>query len=238
MNNDSRAYENYLSVHYDAFAKNDARKKKWLSENYGKYLPDDTDASILEIGPGYGELLDLLVKDYGYKNVYAIDVSKEVVVYCNSVIPDSTKLVMDTEEFLATSTQKYDVIFMLQLLEHIPKHKLIDLLTAAHHSLKNNGKLIIEVPNMLNPLMGLYMRYADFSHEVGFTVESLNYVLKAAGFNNTNICPVRLPTMSFLRGIRLLLQRSLEFFAKIILQIYTRGDLVTSQYIYAIASKK
>ena len=35
---------------------------------------------------------------------------------------------------------------------------------------------------MGDPLNGLYFRYSDFTHEVGFTEESLNYVLRQAGF--------------------------------------------------------
>ena len=73
-------------------------------------------------------------------------------------------------------------VVMLHVLEHVPKSETIRLLTAIRRSLAVGGRLLVEVPNMGDPLNGTYFRYGDFTHEVGFPEESLRYVLTQAGF--------------------------------------------------------
>src|SRR3989442_1841253 len=96
------------------------RRKVVLSHNYKKLLPVSLDARILEIGPGYGEWIELLVRDLKYEHVSAIDVSQEVVDYCNSIVPGSTKWVDDTSTFLAAHVGVFDCISLMHVLEHIP----------------------------------------------------------------------------------------------------------------------
>ena len=88
----------------------------------------------------------------------------------------------DTEQFLASQPGAFDVITMLHVIEHVPKASVIPLLAAARTALTPHGRLLIEVPNMGDPLNGLFYRYDDFTHEVGFTETSLRYVLGKAGF--------------------------------------------------------
>jgi hypothetical protein len=67
-------------------------------------------------------------------------------------------------------------------LEHVPKSDTVELLAACRRALMPGGVLLLEVPNMGDPFNGVYSRYADFTHEVGFTEESLRYVLDLGGF--------------------------------------------------------
>jgi 2-polyprenyl-3-methyl-5-hydroxy-6-metoxy-1,4-benzoquinol methylase len=136
---------------------------------------------ILEIGPGECELAELLVAEHGFANLSVLDMSPEVIALAESLGIAAT-LTDDTTAHLASTGQKYDAIVLLHVLEHVPKELTIALLSSIRHALRDGGRLLVEVPNMGDPLNGLYFRYADFTHEVGFTEESLSYVLRQAGF--------------------------------------------------------
>src|SRR2546426_4174958 len=106
-------FGNYLTSHLSKVGgQGDSRdrRKVVLSHNYKKLLPVRLDARILDIGPGYGEWIELLVRDLHYKDVSAIDLSREVVDYCNAVVPGSTTWVEDTPSFLATRVGEFDCI--------------------------------------------------------------------------------------------------------------------------------
>lgn len=96
---------------------------------------------VLEIGCMHGYLLSAL-KDRGY-DVSGIELDGDAVKYCQSKGLDVKQSSM--EDFLATSKQKYDVIFMSHVLEHIADPRAgLDLLK---NHLTKNGKLIVVVPN-------------------------------------------------------------------------------------------
>jgi 2-polyprenyl-3-methyl-5-hydroxy-6-metoxy-1,4-benzoquinol methylase len=153
--------------------------KSW--NTFGSSVPTRRDISILDIGPGECELAELLVTAHQYERVSVIDMSSEVIDVARDLgIP--AVLVDDAEQYLNEHLGTYDVIFLLHVLEHVKKDSVIPLLSAIQGALRPGGRLLLEVPNMGDPFNGLHARYADFTHEVGFTQESLNYVLTQAGF--------------------------------------------------------
>jgi len=228
-------FDNYLSFHLDKEPSRPidrANFKKELAVNYGPYI-EDKELRILEIGPGHGELIELLL-ELGLHHIHAVDVSKEAVDLCNSILENSTFLTDDTITFIKTSSTHYDRIFILHVLEHIPKIQIVPLLSAAHNVLADQGIMIIEVPNMANPLVGQYFRYADFTHEVGFTESSLEYALGLAGFKNVRIFP-------FLDRLSVV-QRITQFFFAALLRFiyrsYKRHVSIFTPSIFAIAQNE
>lgn len=242
MNSRQPLFENYLTRYLSQVGgqgDSRTRRKVVLSYNYKRLLPDSLDARILEIGPGYGELLELLVRDLGYGNVQAIDLSQEVVNYCNAVVPGSTTWVEDTASFLTTHLRGFDCICFMHVLEHIPKPDIIPLLCSLQGALAPGGKLIVEVPNMANPFTGLFMRYSDFTHEVGFTQLSLEYVLKKACFSCVAVCEVRLPLDRFTRLLQFAVQIPIKYLVSLIYKAYRIPvGLILSSSLYAVAVKQ
>lgn len=240
MNDKHSQFNDYLTKHLSTIRNTSARKhrKQWFSHNYKDLLPSDHSARILEIGPGYGELLELLIQDCHYTNVQAIDMSQEVVTLCSQIAPNSVEKVDNAVDFLEQHPCQYDLIFMLQVLEHVHKPNIIPLLEAIYHSLSPGGKLIVEVPNMANPITGTYIRYADFTHEVGFTDVSMRYVLQYAGFSQISLFELKVPTVSlgriFQAGAQKLLNSVFDLMARIYLP--SRNQMF-SPTIYAIAIK-
>ena len=241
MTNRNALFENYLSKHYAHLGgptKFRHQKKAGLEHNYARFMPVCRDAHILEIGPGYGELLDVLVNSRGYKNVQAVDLSQEVAEFCNTVAPGTTVHVADTNEFLLRNRNKFDCVFMLHVLEHVPKSEVITLLSSIRGSLAPLGRLVVEVPNMANPLLGLDVRYADFTHEVGFTETSLRYVLEQAGFSEVSTFA---PSLAWSHPARLI-QIPLQFiFGQLFTIVYRsyalRRPKVVTPALCAVARK-
>lgn len=180
---------------------------KSYARNYDEFLPKDKEASILDVGCGTGHFLYYLSKK-GYSNYLGIDVSKSQIKFCKKYITKKV-IVKDAFEFLKDNKREFDVIVMNDFLEHIPKEKSFLLLELARKTLGANGRIIIKVPNMGNPL-GLRLRYIDVTHEVGFTEESLFTVLKLAHFKNIRILSTR-GKYKFIRIIRDLILKFIFF---------------------------
>jgi len=233
-------YQQYLTEQLAPMS-GSARTKRnavFALHHHGKHFPLTKTAAILEIGPGFGAMLDLLGNVHGYSKVRAVDISPEVVTECNRVLPNSTELATDTTAFLLAHSEEFDLILMLHVLEHIPKNKATALLSAARLALKDGGKLVVEVPNAAHPLTGPYHRYHDFTHTVGFTDQSLGFVLRNAGLREVSIYPCKVPRSSLARFIQRTAQDSVEFCVSSLLKLYMpRQPLILSSLLGACASK-
>lgn len=151
-------------------------------------LPDNKNAKILDIGCGIGITLNHL-KNLGYNNLKGIDISEEAVAYCLKKNLDVEK--NEILEYCNSSAEKYDLIIMSHVLEHIEKDKTIEILKNIRGKLLNeNGALCLAVPNAQSNT-GAYWAYEDFTHYTLFTSGSLIYVLKAAGFKSINFLDVK-----------------------------------------------
>jgi 2-polyprenyl-3-methyl-5-hydroxy-6-metoxy-1,4-benzoquinol methylase len=234
-------YEGYLSGHYQRVMdpRHRARKIAFIRHNYECFLPPDRTARILEIGPGFGELIEWLTGEMGYTNVRAMDVSQEVVDHCNSLLPNCAIHVEDPETELRQHPESYDCIFMLHVLEHVPKEQIIPLLQALHRALVPLGRLIIEVPNMGNPFTGLNMRYADFTHEVGFTDLSLHFVLQKAGFREVQMQDATLANDRPSRPIQYLVHRLARCWVYLVYRSWAiRPPAITAPMLSVCATKQ
>lgn len=154
-------------------------KFKQFEKNYKKYFPENCDAKLLDIGVGRGEMLTMM-RDWNYPNYLGIDISPATISFCKSIGLNAL-LIASSFDYLNNNTEQYDVITMLDVLEHIKKQEVIPYLKALKASLSKNGILIIQVPN-LQASDGYLHRYNDITHESGFIEHSLAQVLLTAGF--------------------------------------------------------
>src|SRR5579872_4011112 len=105
--------------------------------------------TILDIGSGAGDIL-IKASEIGYKNLYGIDVSGQVVKQCSKRLK-SKKLnafisVQNIDEGTNYKSSYFDAITIIATLEHV--FSPIDVLKEIKRILKPSGQLIIEVPNM------------------------------------------------------------------------------------------
>jgi predicted TPR repeat methyltransferase len=144
-----------------------------------KILPQDKNANILDIGCGFGSFIREL-KNLSYNAVKGIDISDQAIEFCQKQNYDVTKA--SVMKYADQTKQKFDLITMSHVLEHINKNEIIETLSAIKNKLlKDGGKFCLMVPNAQSNT-GSYWAYEDFTHSTLFTSGSLLYVLKAAGF--------------------------------------------------------
>ena len=182
----NETYERYLESHFirlnipsrEAFEYMAQCYRDW----YGPCLPKNRNARILDFGSGMGHFLYFL-KKMGYSNFIGIDISSQQVDFVRKYITNNV-ILADGFDFLRESLREgdwFDVIILNDVIEHIPKVKTLELLKLIFNALKPGGKVFIKTPNMGNPF-NLKGRYMDFTHETGYTENSLHQVLYVAGF--------------------------------------------------------
>ena len=98
-------------------------------------------------------------------------------VYCEDLIT-----------FLHRHPKAFACITAFDVVEHFPKCEVLELLDAIYQALQSDGIFIMQVLNGANPFHGT-IQYADFTHELAFTRESVVQVLSAAGFMNMRVYP-------------------------------------------------
>ena len=178
-----RIFDHYVSTTYthradlsEAGVRRNARNHHRL---IGRFLPEVKDEPILEIGSGNGGLL-LCLREQGYTDVTGLDISPEQVELSHARGFDNMQCA-DGLEFLLGCSREFGLIVMSDVLEHLPKAQVLETLVQANAHLRAGGRIILRVPNMSNPL-NVRTRYVDLTHEVGFSKETLQQVLRVAGF--------------------------------------------------------
>lgn len=179
----SQFYDKYIETSFGE-RKQAEFKFDQFNINYRSYFPADKEARILDIGPGRGEMLECIQR-WGYQNYLGIDISPDVIEFCRS-LNYKCELVPDTVLWLKEHKESFDLITLLDVLEHIPRSQTLTFLAAVKDSLRIGGTLIIQVPNLESP-EGYLTHFADFTHEVGFTEHSMRQVLAMSGFTNFTI---------------------------------------------------
>jgi 2-polyprenyl-3-methyl-5-hydroxy-6-metoxy-1,4-benzoquinol methylase len=213
--------------------KNIASNYDW---NYKDLLPADKNAKILDLGCGLGQFLYWL-KAQGYSNFLGVDVSREMLELCRKNVTDKLAKINSINEFLRDKNGTYDLIALNDVIEHLPKNEIIEDLEIIKAALKPGGRLIIKTNN-LAAITGVRLRYADFTHEVGFTEYSLKQVLLLVGFSSIEIKPFAMPLTNPFRYARFIMQKISNLCWKLMFWInFTPVPDIVDEMIFAIAKK-
>jgi 2-polyprenyl-3-methyl-5-hydroxy-6-metoxy-1,4-benzoquinol methylase len=180
-------------------------KFKQFEFNYKKFFPQDKNAQLLDIGIGRGEMLTSM-KNWGFNNSKGVDISKSTVRFCES-IGLNCEVTDDTTKWLEAHLESFDLITLLDVLEHFKKEDTIQFLNALKNAMKKDAVLIIQTPN-LQALDGLLHRYNDFTHEFGYTENSLRQVLETVGFSTVQFFGFEENVFGGFRGLKRDLFRS------------------------------
>lgn len=165
--------EEYMRVH--------DRNQESYDDIFSQILPADRKKAILEIGCGAGQLLWYL-KNKGYTCLEGVDIGTAQVDMARKMGIDAS-VIKSIPEFLEKRNDRYDLVIMNQVVEHIPKAELLNTLRAIRQSLKSGGSFVFITPNM-SCLSGPSQRYADITHETGFTERSAYQVMRIAGYSD------------------------------------------------------
>lgn len=197
-------YKNYTTT--SVLTGVDEKKFTEWSHQYFKtyilpHIPQNKDCKILEIGCGYGRYTTLLTNILKYKEVIGIDISEEQIEFAKKNYKLDNVFKEDAVSYLKLKSSKYDVVILMDVLEHLELAYSIELLEKINQALSPSGKLIIQVPNGLSPLKPIF--YGDVTHVRAFSVNSMSQILRMGGFNHFK--NFSLPPM--VHGIKSLLHR-------------------------------
>jgi O-antigen chain-terminating methyltransferase len=181
--------KNYLSTS-PVFNRMPSRARHpFYLQNYRAYFPVQLTAPVLDVGIGCGDLL-LLWEELGYQNVWGVDISAEPVRVCSERFPSFHICKVEaTSSFLRMHGGTYALITMFDVLEHLSKDEMFEILVAARDALRPAGRLVVQTPNAAN-LFQIAGRYCDVTHEQSFTEVSLNQIFSIAGFEHFEVGPV------------------------------------------------
>jgi SAM-dependent methyltransferase len=193
MNNiHEKIFKNYNKIHISFLDGDDSLKLSWFKRYADLYFfphfkKTSLDAPILEIGCNRGFLIKTFF-DKGYTNLTGIDLSPIDLEYAKKMNTGAKLILGDAYVHLQNAKGKYSVIIIKAVMEHIHKDKIPEFIHAMGEALSPGGVLLIDVPNM-DWLFASHERYMDFTHEVGFTKESLGQLLRLE-FGSATIYPV------------------------------------------------
>jgi SAM-dependent methyltransferase len=124
---------------------------------------------ILDFGCGHGKF-SLLFQSQGCK-VTAVDVNPAYVASMRSQGLNS----QTTEDFLNQSSEKFDLIFLSHVIEHLSPKKLVKLIPELCRHLKEDGRLVL-----ISPTPGERF-YHDFSHIRPYLPQSIRHAFGQTG---------------------------------------------------------
>ena len=153
---------------------------------FGRLLPLDKNARILDVGCGNGSFVYYL-QQTGYLHAEGIDLSGEQIAYGRSLGISSIQKA-DIKIFLEEKKEEYDCITAFDVLEHFTRQEIFDILTAVCAALKPGGCFILQSPNG-EGLFHSGVFYGDFTHEIAFTESSLRQICLNTGFSTVTCFP-------------------------------------------------
>ncbi len=180
-----RLFDGYVSSGQTGEVGTDAEKQFSPRQPYiqgliRRHIPADRNSRILDAGCGSGAFLYFL-RQAGYENLMGVDVSAEQVALAHGFGLTFVKQ-QDIRSCLASLAENsLDVLLLMDVLEHLTREELLDVLDGASRVLQHDGRCIAHVPNAAG-LFGMGIRYGDLTHEIAFTPESARQVFTLTGF--------------------------------------------------------
>lgn len=188
------------------------RKKDYIDYNLKKYFETIgfENLKVLEVGPGLGEFESYL-NDKGVINIDIVDNDKSILDYVSNKYRARKAHLTKDLTIIDNKLDKYNFIFLMQVLEHLPVDKYVLTLQLLYKHLEKNGFLIIVVPNANNPL-GLVERYGDLQHTGSFTEQSLKDLVNLSDVEDYSmeIRGYEIPPFDPLNILRVILQKILH----------------------------
>lgn len=102
--------------------------------------------SLLDVGCGDGRFLFELNKKVKNKNLEGVDYSENALAFARA-FNDGLKFYQEDALAMTSVNKKFDVITLIEVLEHIHPENTNLLTEAVWHHLNNNGVLVITVPS-------------------------------------------------------------------------------------------
>lgn len=136
---------------------------------------------VLDLGCGLGELL-YLCQQIGCKELVGVNLCEDEINAARLFV-NADFHCMHLLEYLRSSDRTFDWIGALNILEHLEKDEVLEVLQLSSELLTTGGFLIAMVPNAISPF-GNLTRHWDFTHECAFTPNNFRQLASITGFDS------------------------------------------------------
>lgn len=206
-----RFYDEYITTQWQ-YTEEISQKSynltaKVLEKHISAYLPKDKSVSILDIACGTGHLLYFL-QNKGYYNSRGIDLGDEQLEIARKMGVKNVEK-GNFFEYLKKSENQFYIIVASHIIEHLKKEEALEALDLIYKSLKPKGKILLFTPNAAS-LLGIWLTFSDFTHELVFTSQSVAQLLRVCNFSNLKIYGFGPVIYDFRSGIRTILWNILK----------------------------
>ena len=192
-------------------------------------LAPTNNSDILEIGFGRGESARYLLTKAGARTYVGVDFSQAAFNLATATLqnlagPRCTLYCDEAIDFLKSRrfAQTFDIVYMLDTIEHIPANETHDILRLLHKALRPSGYLVIDTPfyavdedfiaqghTYVAPSVSDLHTATRGMHCNKFTRARLHREVCAAGFIARGDKLFRTPGQSLIGGLRRLLTSTL-----------------------------
>lgn len=218
-----KLYERYVST--QASESSGEEEFLTLRAYFGKFLPKNKEAKILDLGCGSGNFLAWL-HSLGYESAVGVDKSLEQIER-GKAFGIKNLILGDAREFLGEHQGHFDAIFARDVLEHCAKEEALELVALIQKSLREEGRFVCQTLNGESLLTGRLL-YADLTHETAFTWRSIRQLCLMAGFKYVKAYPQR----PVIKGVKSCIRYCLWMGIETCLRIYLLAATGTSKGIF------
>jgi SAM-dependent methyltransferase len=199
-----------------------------------RHFPADREARILDVGCGTGELLAVLEGE-GYRNAWGVDDSpSQVAKACHGSVRRGDGMAALREG----GPGSLDVVVTFDVIEHLTREALVEMGREIHRVLRPGGRWIVHAPNAAG-IFGGRVRYADLTHELAFTADSMRQLGLLVGFAGARCYedkPVAHGWKSLLRYVAWQVLRA-PVFLLWVAETGSTGPVILSQNLTAVLEK-
>jgi SAM-dependent methyltransferase len=135
-------------------------------------FPEKNGSKVLEVGCGFGFNL-MAAERLGWQGLMGIEI--DPASHSRATESGLTVYLGDATQLLDGLEEKFDLVLLLDVLEHQPKSAQLDLLRKCSNRLSDRGVLVVSVPNAHAPLAP-YFQNIDWTHYDSFTESSLDFL--------------------------------------------------------------
>lgn len=169
-----------ITYEYERIA--DIKRLKFIEANLQKEIP--VNGRVLDVGCGNG-VISRHLGQFGYE-VLGIDISQKTIDVARSknTLPN-VRFEAISAEALTAQGERYDAVICSEVLEHLDRPEL--LLKVIHASLKDNGLLVVTVPNGVGPRELCVTRPMLKARNNPGLWKAINKVKSALGFKGTTV---------------------------------------------------
>ena len=157
-----------------------APRKKYMDTIIKRFFPADRNVRVIDIGCGHGALIYFLQR-HGYQNAVGVDDSEEQIELARRLGVDGVNRANGLEFLRSANSASASVICLFDVLEHLTRQEMWELLEEVRRVLVPQGLCIGHVPNA-GGLFGMAIRFGDLTHELAFTPTSLSQAFNYFNF--------------------------------------------------------